>query len=317
MLFIVVPDHALIRFLMEPLLREPGIQIIVQAKPPRGARAALLRLYDFAVGTKLSHSLYLGGELVRQLKAIEGEDTVLFFAIENLKELLLMRSFVQTKKLNLWLWNPIASFRPSRSSQRRYVNRLRKEGIEAATFDPMDAQQSGLTLRNQVFRRVSPSPQQAVHFDVTFAGVDKGRLERLDHCFLVLSQMGLRVHMHVVADKRKHYPVNGNLQVTHRWLSYEEYLALMQSSACLLELLQSGQHGLTLRGLEAAFLNKKLITDNPIYLDTPLYSPDRVFILGRDDVTKLPEFLRRSHLPPPPEALKPFDITEWVKHWQT
>jgi hypothetical protein len=316
MLFIVIPDHALIRFLMEPLLQVPSIKIIVQTKPPRGALATLLRLYDFALGIRLSHSLYLGGQLTQQLKAITPDDTVLFFAIENLKELLLMRSFVQTTKLNLWLWNPISSFRTTKSSQQKYVDRLRKEGIDAATFDPLDAQQFGLRLHNQVFRKVPPTTQDEVQFDVTFAGVDKGRLERLEHWHHVLTQMGWRVHMHVVADKRKHYALNGNLQVTHRWLAYEEYLALVQSSACILELLQSGQQGLTLRGLEAAFLNKKLITDNPIYLDTPLYSPDRIFILGRDDETMLPAFLRSRHLPPPPEALRPFDIAEWIKLWQ-
>ncbi|MDZ7811887.1 MAG: hypothetical protein U5L74_01685 [Ideonella sp.] len=316
MLFIVIPDHALIRFLVEPLLQIPDIKIIVQTKPPRGARATLLRLYDFALGIRLSYSLYLGGSLTQQLKAITRNDTVLFFAIENLKELLLMRSFVQTTKLKLWLWNPVSSFRTTRSSQQKYVDRLRKEGIDAATFDPMDAQQLGLGLQNQVFRQVAPTPQDGLQFDVTFAGVDKGRLGRLDHWHHVLTQMGLRVHMHVVADRRKRYGNKGTLQVTHRWLAYEEYLALMQSSACILELLQNGQHGLTLRGLEAAFLNKKLITDNPSYLDTPLYSPDRIFILGRDDVSMLPAFLRSSHLPLSPEALRPFDIAEWIKHWQ-
>ena len=65
-------------------------------------------------------------------------------------------------------------------------------------------------------------------------------------------------------------------------LSYEENLAKALNADVLIDINQPGQAGLTLRPLEAAFFNKKLITDNRLVKKLEFYHPDRFYILGEE-----------------------------------
>ena len=87
MLFIVIPDHAFLRYTMEALAGRSDVRIIVQPKPPRGARGTLLKLTELVFAHRLRCSRYLGASLVAALQDITPDDRVLFFAIQNLKEL--------------------------------------------------------------------------------------------------------------------------------------------------------------------------------------------------------------------------------------
>ena len=70
-----------------------------------------------------------------------------------------------------------------------------------------------------------------------------------------------------------------------------------------------------MRCLEALFFHKKLITNNTSVCALPFYSPERFFVLGKDDNTRLPAFLSAPLPALPPGALDPYDFANWVRQF--
>jgi hypothetical protein len=318
MLHVIIPTSALAAFLFAQVAPRPDLRVIVHPRPRRRPWRTLLRAIEASLLPWLPLSLSLDRGYLRQLRAIAPDDTVLFFAIENLKDLQLSAKFIRTPRRQQWLWNPVASFRPSPRSQRAYQRGLRRAVIHTSTFDPDDAQRLGFQLRDQVYcQSTEPTDPGAgpANMDVCFVGADKGRLAELTRWQQRLASAGLRTQFHVVRDKRQSYDAAGLAATTEQPLSYTEYLALAGRASALLELLQARQSGPTLRGLEAAFLDKKLITNNLAMRHSPLYRPDRVFLIGEDDPQGLPDFLRRPHQALPPELLARYDINHWLRQW--
>jgi hypothetical protein len=316
MLHVIVPSYPLTEFLFEPVRGMDGIRIIPHHLPRLTPLRKLKRVAEIALAPWLRRSWCFDESYIAQLRAIPASDTVLFFALENLKDLQLIRRFIATPRLHQWIWNPVGSFRKSALSQAFYRAWLHRAGIASSTFDPADAQRLGFQWRHQVYRQVDVDPSLPKLCDVSFVGIDKGRLPQLEHWRQQLQAEGFNCHFHIVRDKRKRYDAQAQGLTTDRWMPYPECLALMQRSDCLLELVQANQQGLTLRSLEAAFLNKKLITNNPTILDTALYSPQRVFVLGRDNPAGLGAFLRSAHAPVDPAALARHDIQHWIRQWE-
>ena len=77
-------------------------------------------------------------------------------------------------------------------------------------------------------------------------------------------------------------------------------------------MLQDNQSGQTVRSLEAAFFQKKLITNNSSIKYTPLYDPDRIFLIGEDDPEDISDFINRPFDELPESILKDYDFKEWV-----
>lgn len=65
-------------------------------------------------------------------------------------------------------------------------------------------------------------------------------------------------------------------------MHYLDYLAVVLSSDCIIDIIQEGQSGLTLRPMEALFLGKKLITNNTYIRNMDFYDTANIFIYGQD-----------------------------------
>lgn len=115
----------------------------------------------------------------------------------------------------------------------------------------------------------------------------------------------LNCKFHLVRDKHTSSSY-GALQgsVTDDTLSYEETLHWIGRSKCLVEILQEGQSGSSLRTLEALFYGKKLLTNNRTIVSEPYYDQQRVFILDRDNPADLRAFIDR-----------PLDLEENARYW--
>lgn len=74
-------------------------------------------------------------------------------------------------------------------------------------------------------------------------------------------------------------------------------------SDIVIDLVQQGQTGWTLRILESVYLNKKVITNNSEILHSEFYSPERVFILGLRDWCEISDFLANTTPPLASELL--------------
>jgi hypothetical protein len=64
-------------------------------------------------------------------------------------------------------------------------------------------------------------------------------------------------------------------------MPYIENLKHIKKSKCLLEIMQGGGHGYTLRACEAIMYDKKMITDNPEISCAPFYRPELISVFDR------------------------------------
>ncbi len=96
------------------------------------------------------------------------------------------------------------------------------------------------------------------------------------------------------------------------WMSYDEYLEKSAKSEIFIDLVRvSQEEGFSFRIPEALFLNRKIITNRLIARDEPFYSPERVFLIGVDPVSRLKEFLEADLEPLPESILRFYNSRLW------
>ncbi|MET0384231.1 MAG: hypothetical protein ABW032_12495 [Burkholderiaceae bacterium] len=317
---VIVPRYPLTDFLFERMHGFDDVKIIEHPLSRRRG-SGLLRGIEVYLLFWLRRSFHFDRAYVDQLARIRPDDSVIFFALENRKDLQIARKFIAAFRQVVWLWNPIRNYRGNALSRLWYRHWIGRSGMQAYTFDPADARDHGLRLAPQVYRRVTPDDLPAPHGeaprrDVYFLGIDKGRLPALQALKADFDRIGLSSHFHVVADKRRRYREGDRAWLASRWLPYDENLRQVFESRALLELLQSTQSGPTIRSMEALFLNRKLITNNRSLRETPLYHPSRIFILGQDDMAGLRHFIDGPIEPPAAAVLRAHDIQFWIRRFE-
>ena len=125
--------------------------------------------------------------------------------------------------------------------------------------------------------------------DVFYVGTDKRRSH-------VLSKL--------VAELKPYYMTG--------LMSYDEYCARAAGAACMLEILQKGQTGMTMRTLEALFFNKKLITTNAAARLLPFYHPDNIYVLDGNERRTIRDFIYAGPCHYPRHLIADYDIEHWI-----
>lgn len=122
------------------------------------------------------------------------------------------------------------------------------------------------------------------HSDVFFVGADKGRLEKLIGIYEKLTTAGLKCDFHIVGveDQRQKYSEN---IIYNKRMSYEEVLQRVNSSSCILEVLQDGHSYISLRAIEAMQYHRKLMTTSKATMGKDFYNPQIIQII--DDVSNI------------------------------
>ena len=82
-------------------------------------------------------------------------------------------------------------------------------------------------------------------------------------------------------------------------MQYEQYkqcadenIRNISQSKALVDILQTGQYGITLRTYEALVNKKKLVTNNTQIKKYPFYAKENIFILGEDEISTLKTFIK-------------------------
>ncbi len=86
-------------------------------------------------------------------------------------------------------------------------------------------------------------------------------------------------------------------------------------SKSILDFVSIGQSGLTIRPLEALFLKKKLITNDKFIKNFDFYHPDNVFILGKDKMEYLSDFLEKPFIEIEESITSKYDFSNWIKRF--
>lgn len=165
----------------------------------------------------------------------------------------------------------------------RCVERLRERGCHIWSFDDSDCASYGFRKYNQFVER-NPSfevPEATVDFG--FIGRNKGRDVILNTLADIFKRQQCSYEFHIKeAKKRRWYevwkPKNNNV-------SYQDYLHTLCSAHCIIDIVQTGQVGLTMRPIEAMLYQRKLLTNSRVTCDSEFYKPNNVLYIA--DATAL------------------------------
>lgn len=187
--------------------------------------------------------------------------------------------------IHVFYFNPIAKDVPLQYFQNYHC--------KIWSFDKEDCNKYGLNYNNQfVVSENYEDKVKEIKHDIVFVGADKGRLQKILEIEQLLKTKGINTYFHIVSTNGEAKLNNYNYK---EYLSYSEIVDLEANAKAILDFVQDGQSGQTIRPLEAKFLRKKLITNNTLIKEEPYYSGDNIFILGEDDFENLPNFIDNNY----------------------
>lgn len=145
-------------------------------------------------------------------------------------------------------------------------------------------------------------------WDAFFVGLDKGRRSLIGKIQDMLSSAGLISKIIIVDNKKCLY----NHKFS-RYLEYDEVCRYIKYSKAIVDIVQEGQEGMTIRIMEGLFYNKKVITTNKNVKYYDFYDKSNFFIYGLDDQTKINEFMNTPFVLVPYSIKTKYQFDNWLK----
>ena len=166
------------------------------------------------------------------------------------------------------------------------LQKMKKLDCEIWSFDRKDCSKYGLFYNPQFyFYKLDFTGNNLRDFnyksDIFFVGKDKKRLESLINLDRQLQNEGIDTKFIVVGDRKERYTSEQKTYLSNS-ISYAECVEYVKNTKCVLDIVQEGQKGMTLRIVEAMFFNKKLITNNDDILCMDFYNSQNIYVLGYD-----------------------------------
>lgn len=187
-----------------------------------------------------------------------------------------------------------------------------KQNAEVYTWDKQDAQKYGLKMYKGTYWAKKVPKLQKKKYDVLFIGRDKGRFEELRELEHRLNDMGLVTYFHIVADRPYQKEKDG-----YRYkniISYQQLLELTLQSRAVLDMVQAGQVGYTLRTMESIFYGIKLVTNNKSIQGYDFYEKENIFILGEEDIGLMKAFLDKPLKPVDRKILQSYTFESLINN---
>lgn len=149
------------------------------------------------------------------------------------------------------------------------------------SFDRADAEKIGGNYSMQVYSKkaIEIEDNRDLKGQVYFAGTNKrGRLAVLEEIYSRFKENDINFKFRIInvcKSEQKHNDI-----IYNQPIEYNRILEEMQNYSCVLEVVQPGQMGVTLRYYEAISYNKKLITNNQFVKQLPFYNPEFMYVFN-------------------------------------
>lgn len=235
-------------------------------------------------------------------------DTIIVFDDEKVVPLIYRLKSKDTK-LILWNWNIVSHKRANREN-------VFKNRCQIWTFDKSDAEKYGWKCNEQFYfkpekemARINNDTQRAF-----CACVDKGRYKMMKEIYVELRKANISCDFFCVKDNNKAYEDIDDFLVD-KLLPYKDFLEHVKKSDIIVDVVQEGQDGLTVRVLEALFYNKKLITNNKSIVNMPFYN-SYIYIYGYDNNISFSEFLQLRGCKYDEEAKRRYTFESWLANFE-
>lgn len=237
----------------------------------------LFSYFDRHTGRTLKHLLYNYNDLygivpnVQHLIIIDGALKVL-----NVKELTNCKTINPSLLVHLYLLNSMDAHSPLMQTIRHKIGMYDWDYIY--TFDPQDAIKYSYQYVGFNYYSSHPSillQQNEIHpSDVFFVGGLKGgRTNLINELYRYFVSNGVTSDFYLMTYGKEEVEQLPGVFYYQGWRPYTDILKHVQQTKCIIEIVQDGQYGATLRYFEAVCMNKKLISNNPEIVNFPFYNP--------------------------------------------
>lgn len=203
---------------------------------------------------------------------------------------------------------------------KKMIRNIKKiNGVEIWSFDKKDCIKYQLRYNPQFYFHQLNFPDiklKNVSYtsDVFFVGKDKGRLLNLMEIDKNLQQAGIQTKFIVVRDRKQAY-TESQRKYMGKHISYAECIEYVKNTNCILDMVQSGQKGMTLRIMEAMFFNKKIISNNDDIMQMDFYDPSNIYIIGKDH-RSLSDFILENKSHWPVTFVHEYSFETWLANFQ-
>lgn len=210
-----------------------------------------------------------------------------------------------TCRIIFWYWNSLLENQILKKKYRKFC--------ECWTFDPYDAKRFNMKL-NVSFHFPQTEFTCENVYDAIFIGVDKGRTEVVNSIAQILKSYDKKFRFIVVGsdDKEEKFP---EIEFYKHEMGYYDYLKLLKTSACIVEVIQRGQEGVTARAIESIMFKKKLITTNKFVKKMEFYNSQNIFVWGEDDVKELSGFLDTPYVDLEKKIEESYSFLKWIENF--
>ena len=162
----------------------------------------------------------------------------------------------------------------------------------ALSFDQADAQNYGMYYYPLVYSPCDiPEDDSIPESDVYFVGKAKDRLPEILTAYEKFRDVGLKCDFYITGVKPEDQKYADEITYGNQ-MPYIENLKHIKKTKCLLEIMQGGGRGYTLRLDEVIMYDKKLITNNPEIKDAPFFHPDRISVFEKAEEMDVDFILR-------------------------
>jgi hypothetical protein len=149
--------------------------------------------------------------------------------------------------------------------------------------------------------------------DVLFLGKSKGRLKKILSVYRQLQDANIKCLFYIIDSNIEERIDAENIHYLDNPMGYDIYLQHVQKCKCILEIVQDGSIGETLRTWEAINYDKLLLTDNFAILDSKFYSNDYVSVIkdGRIDIDNVKNYRPIRNMLK--ESIRPINLLKYIE----
>lgn len=211
-----------------------------------------------------------------------------------------LRFKIGKDSVRVWLWNIP-----------QWPIKVIKKYAKVYCFDYDFSVKNNIGYIHQFYFKNLIPEQSSEQVDVFYVGRDKGRFNFLYKLINVFKQTNLTYKIFLYKDNLNKF-CDSNIIITNKFMDYNEVISRVCSSKAIIEINLEAQTGITLRALEALYFKKKLITNNENIMNFNFYKPENIFIVGKDDINKLYEFVNSKWCDLPEDIYNQYSFEDWL-----
>lgn len=192
----------------------------------------------------------------------------------NICELEKCRRLNRRAEISLYLINSMEAQSPIMRGVRPKIGKFKWDNI--FTFDEEDAKKYGyqhLGFNYYSTHKITSSFSNIAHSDVFFVGgIKGGRTNFIYDLYHFLISKNVICDFYLMPYKNMTVEELPGIYYYRGWRPYNDILEHVHQTNCIIEIMQEGQVGASLRYFEAVCMNKKLLTNNPYITNFPFYN---------------------------------------------